>query len=216
MDRAIHETATACGWKLQTLLRSTRFFTAKELVTLYKSHVLSFIEYRTAAIYHASNTVLAELDNVQKRMLKIVAATEEEALFHFNLAPLCTRQDIAMLGIIHRAAIGQGPRQLQQFFYQAEATQSGPKRTRLQHLRHAVRLGEFRDGSHTEYVNRSALGLDNVYNLLPQKVLCAVKVSDFQRLLQDMVKERASRDDRNWKHLFSPRQDMTQHMLVRS
>ena len=35
---------------------------------------------------------------------------------NFNLAPLSTRRDIAMLGVIHRAALREGPQQLLIFF----------------------------------------------------------------------------------------------------
>ena len=79
MNQAVHDSVVACGWKLQTLLRSGRFFTGVELVSLYKSHVLSSIEYRTAAVYHASDSVLSSLGNIQNRMLKIANATEIEA-----------------------------------------------------------------------------------------------------------------------------------------
>eukprot|EP00973_Karenia_brevis_P088348 12250303-Karenia_brevis.AAC.1 len=42
--------------------------------------------------------------------------TAEEALLHFKLAPLHTRRHIAILAVIHRAAIGQGPPQLSRLF----------------------------------------------------------------------------------------------------
>ena len=49
-------------WKVVQLLRSRRFFSVAQLVLLYKSHVLGFVEYRTAAVYHASPSVLFPLD----------------------------------------------------------------------------------------------------------------------------------------------------------
>ena len=41
---------------------------------------------------------------------------EMAALLNFNLAPLATRRDIGMLGVIHRTALGKGPSQLKQHF----------------------------------------------------------------------------------------------------
>eukprot|EP00969_Alexandrium_andersonii_P279798 12368234-Alexandrium_andersonii.AAC.1 len=38
------------------------------------------------------------------------------ALLRFRLAPLAVRRDIALLGLVHRAALGLGPPQLQQIF----------------------------------------------------------------------------------------------------
>jgi hypothetical protein len=214
MDQAVHETAIACGWKLQTLLRSSRFFNCTELINLYKSHVLSRIEYRTAAIYHASDSILSELDHVQNRMLKIVNVSEVEALLHFNLAPLSTRRDIAMLGLIHRAARGRGPKQFQRFFQLAADEPSTMMRTRLQARRHTAQLQEYRDGSHTEYVKRSALGLVSVYNLLPHDMLAMDSVSMFQGALQAMIKARASSGEAEWQKSLSPRWNMTHHPLL--
>ena len=39
-----------------------------------------------------------------------------QALIHFSLAPLECRRDMAMLGFIHRIALGKGPPPFQQFF----------------------------------------------------------------------------------------------------
>ena len=69
MRDAVVELVSEASWKLASILRSGRFFTDGELVTLYKSQLLSYLEYRTAAIYHACNTVLAPLDSFQDRFL---------------------------------------------------------------------------------------------------------------------------------------------------
>ncbi len=69
MDDAAHDVAIECGWKLETMLRSKRFFSGGELIASYKAHALSYIEYRTSAIYHASDTVLSEIDKIQDKML---------------------------------------------------------------------------------------------------------------------------------------------------
>ena len=69
---------------------------------VYKIRVVSFIEYRSAAIYHASDTVLHAIDGVQARFLRDMGVTAIKALLDFNLAPLGSRRDIAMLGLIQR------------------------------------------------------------------------------------------------------------------
>ena len=91
------------SWKLRTLQRSRKYHNVTQLVNLYKAKVLSYLEYRTSAVYHAADTVLAPLDNLQTRFLQKNGVTELDALFYFRLAPLSTRRDIAMLGILHRA-----------------------------------------------------------------------------------------------------------------
>ena len=113
MTDAVADVVTSTGWKLRTLIRTRRYYTDADLVLLYKSHLLSYIEYRTPAIYHASRAVLEKLDAVQTRFLRDAGIDEVTALVEFNLCPLCMRRDIAMLGVLHRAALRQGPPQLQ-------------------------------------------------------------------------------------------------------
>ena len=55
--------------------------------------------------------MLRRLDKVQESFLR------QLVLLEFNLAPLSMRRDIAMLGIIHRAALGDGPTQFREYFY---------------------------------------------------------------------------------------------------
>ena len=117
MDACVHSLVTSATWKLKTLLRGQRYFTGVCMINFYKTQVLSYLEYRTAALYHATTTTLTPLDNLQNGFVRdTVGATDLEALFVFNLAPLRTRRDIAMLGIVHRAALRKGPPHLWRFF----------------------------------------------------------------------------------------------------
>ena len=101
MEDAAWELAREAGWKLKTLLKSTKYNSDTRLVDLYKSKLLSYLEYRTAALYHATDTALKPVNAVQERFLRKLGCTDLEALMVFNLAPLSTRRDIAMLGIVH-------------------------------------------------------------------------------------------------------------------
>ena len=65
MKDAVLEMVGEATWKMAAILRTGKFFTDGELVNLYKSQLISYVEYRTAAIYHACNTVLAPLDSFQ-------------------------------------------------------------------------------------------------------------------------------------------------------
>ena len=55
---------------------------------------------RTAAVYHACDTVLQPLDKVLANFLSELGMTPEHGFASFNLCPLNTRRDIAMLGIM--------------------------------------------------------------------------------------------------------------------
>ena len=91
MTEAVAEMVTASGWKMRTILRTKRFYTDADLIMLYKSHLLSFLEYRTPAIYHATKVMLDRLDAVQSRFLSDAGVDEVCALMEFRLAPLCVR-----------------------------------------------------------------------------------------------------------------------------
>ena len=126
MESAVRSLTGKVKWKLLMLLRSRRSFHTTDLVIQYKQQVLSFIEYRTPAIYHATRTVLGRLDK-QRFPFRELGIIREASLLDFNLAPLSTRRDIALLGLLHRAAIGRAAafsRILQATCWQLEA--SGP------------------------------------------------------------------------------------------
>ena len=116
MQKTLGKTAAEARWKINTLERSSRSQCDRQLVVLYKAKVLSYVEYRTAAVYHAIDTVFYVLNAVLYTFLRKLGISDLEALMEFNLAPLEVRRDIAMWGLIHRTALGEGPEQLQHFF----------------------------------------------------------------------------------------------------
>ena len=63
------------------------------------------MQYKTAGAQVALTSVLLELDHVQTQCLRQLELTEELALMNFNQAPLATRRDIVVLGVIHRASL---------------------------------------------------------------------------------------------------------------
>jgi hypothetical protein len=203
MTDAINDVVTEAGWKMRTLLRTRRFYCNADLVILYKSHLLSYLEYRTPAIYHARREQLKRLDNVQDRFLHDAGIEADTALLEFNLAPLCTRRDIAMLGLIHRAVLGLGPPHFRKHF-RLEGTGAG------RHRRHLV---DPRPVYRAHIVSRSALGLIAVYNLLPEGVVAARDVSAFQCALQQLVKSRCRHGCADWVESLSPRVPLATHPL---
>ena len=200
MANAVSELVSSAGWKLRTLLRTRRFYTDADLVVLYKAHLLSYLEYRTPALYHATRVVISRLDAVQNRFLRDVGVDDVTALVHFHLAPLSTRRDIAMLGLIHRTVRGKGPSQFTDFF------RRDPQ--------HSAKLIDPRASSRSPLIKRSALGLVAVYNLLPHNVVCAKSVSAFQRGLQELIKSFAVTGHPMWSEALSPRLPLTVHPLT--
>ena len=123
---------------------------------------------------------------------------ENEALLVFNLAPLAARRDIAMLGVVHRAVLGCGPVQLRGFFERSDPPyRLGGRSWHGRHIRDSFSQLD------REYVNRSLLGYIWVYNLLPEEIVRAATVKDFQSSCQRLLKERIMEAD--WKQTFSCR-----------
>ena len=69
MSIAVHTCAKKAAWKTKSLLRARRFYNTVDMLILFKSNVLSYIEYKTAGVYFASTIVWRELDDVQTRFL---------------------------------------------------------------------------------------------------------------------------------------------------
>ena len=197
MTAAVDEVVVAAGWKLKMLLKTKRFYSDAELVGLYKAHLLAYLEYRTPAIYHATKDILQRIDRVQSKLLKDVGIDEGDALLHFSLAPLTTRRDIAMLGVLHRAVIGKGPEHFKDHF-------------KLEGNR---KLKDPTTDLKDPLIRRSALGLVPIYNMIPDRCKATQSVKEFQRRLQALVKERLNDGCLDWAMTFSPRKPLMNHPL---
>ena len=101
------------------------------------------------AVYHVRRDNLGRLDNVQSQFLRDAGIDEASALLTFNLAPLSTRRDIAMLGVIHRTVLGLGPPHFQKHFKLATAGTG----------RHSRHLEDPRQEYRARIVCRTVLGV---------------------------------------------------------
>ena len=167
-------------------------FSTSGFVRLYKSQVLSYIEYATPAVYHAPVFFLQRLDLIQQRFLDSIGISAVAALLEHNLCPLSTRRAISMLGLIHRTVLGKGPKQFKRFFRLGSAT-AFVRSLRCRELRHAFQLYDRIDGSESNAHKRSVLGLIYPYNLLPPCVVGLKTDSSFQKALQMAVKKACRR-----------------------
>ena len=68
MVNAIRAISTEAQRRIKVLLRSSRYQCDAQLLLLYKSRVLSYLEYRTPAVYHASDKAMQKLEAVQERL----------------------------------------------------------------------------------------------------------------------------------------------------
>ena len=138
---------------------------------------------------------------MQRHFLHELGLSREEALAQYNLAPLCTRRDVALLGLVHRTVLGEGPPHFARWFF-TTAEQRHHYNTRRQAVLHNKQLYDWLGSDHTELLRRSPLGLVRVYNRLAQDVVDADSTSSFQARLQILVKEAAVRREEKWELLL--------------
>ena len=201
MDNAVHEIALEANWRLKSLLRCRRFFDVASMFRLYKSQVLSFIEARTAGIYHLPSFFLTPIDNIQRRFLEAVDIDPIRALLDFNLAPLCTRRDVSMLGFLHRFALGLAPAEFGQFI-KRKSVSTYNRGWAVKCELHDNQIHDPIDGTHTRMMERSIFALVYPYNSLPLGVAKLTCVSAFQRALQRGVKKAATSQEHGWQSIL--------------
>ena len=139
------------------------------------------------------------------RFLHQIDLSKETAFLEFNLAPLCVRRDIAILGCIHRASMCHGPPALLRFFRRAVAARASTTR---QVLSNFLQIAEWSRGRNLEIMCRSAFGMIRVYNLLPQDFVEKADVKSFRSAFTQMVRDRLTCGDITWRFLSSSRHQL--------
>ena len=87
------------SWKLTTILRARRFHDVPRLAQLYKSKVLSFVEHRTSAVYHAPKPHWLESMLFRHGFFTNAVSEMKTRFLHVHLLVCCTdRQSEAARG----------------------------------------------------------------------------------------------------------------------
>ena len=102
-----------------------------------------------------------------------------------------------MLGVIHRAVLGLGPKQISSSF-RLDTDQFHPDGR----WRHNRQLGSYRRGKFLDTTAKSILGLVDVYNMLPHAIIESADVHTFQAKLQGILKRLAGQGEQNWECCF--------------
>ena len=197
MDIEINKLTIVAGWKIKRILRGRRFFFDDEVVLQFKTFVWSGLEYRTIAIYHATETLLSKVGKLQTRFLHRLGYSEEPAFEKFKMAPLELRRDIAMLGLIHKSVRGEAHPEFSKFF--TLTLQARRSRTRLQNRRHLYQLDDQRNGQQLAVWERSIFGLVSIYNQLPERMVMNTTVRERQGMLQFEAFQHMKTGRPNWK-----------------
>ena len=197
MFNGVLKASREANFRLRRVLRLRTHFQRSELVQFYKSEVLSYVEGFTPGIYHAAPSVLQMLDDIQASFLDSLGLSDEEALLSYNLAPLGTRRDMAMLGLLHRVSLKAAPVSLLSLFPSSTATLHSFMAPGWLHCR---QLADPIEPGHGIMMRRSIFGLVAVYNRLPKHVAEKCSVTSFQRATQGLLKDAAGSP--GWRLIF--------------
>ena len=193
--------------KVASLLRSRPFYSVASMITQYKTHVLGLLEMNVGGFYHACDTVLSQIDQVQTSYLHKLSISAAEAFLDYNLAPLSTRRDIAMLGLVYKCVFDLAHPDLCNMFTKINVGHE--YLTRLQDNRHRYQLKEETDGTRHEMLRRSIFGAVRIWNRLPQNIVEIPCVSKFQSALTELVRCRCRGGGAQWEETLSPRVVLT-------
>ena len=181
------------------------------MINQFKCHILCHLEGTIGAIFHAASSKLQKLDVILEFYLQFLNLDNKFNLLDFNMAPLKTRRNIAMLGFIHKVVLKEVHDDIIRLLPLANDVLD--KRSRLQQQRHDKQLFDRCDGRQSTLLHNSIFGLVRIYNCLPQKAVDQTTVSAFQSYLTSMVKEWCKTHD-NFADMFCPRTNPSVPLLT--
>ena len=94
--------STRAGQKLGALRKVANKLDSEGRATVYKSQVRSVMEYASLSWINASPTILAQLDNIQKKALKVIGVDEATALSRLNITSLLHRRRVAATTVLYK------------------------------------------------------------------------------------------------------------------
>ena len=152
--------------------------------------MLPSIESGSPAYYHAAPNILKMVDSVQDDFLSSLGVSKVDAIVRFNLAPLNTRRDISLLGVLHKIMLGTAPGPLANLFARpcpnlfAYGFRNGV-------ALHNKQINDYVGHNSPVMLKRSVFCLVYIYNRLSQNAVDCTSVQAFQRNLQNELKDAA-------------------------
>lgn len=173
----------------------------------YKIHILNLMEVHSSAIFYVKTQALDKLDRLQRIFVHALNVTEDQVFLRYNLAPLCLRRDISVLGFRQKCALKEAHPALQ------EIVRLMSMRTRLP-TRHDKQIESRRwiiNHFHDVY-SRSIFNMAFIYNMLPQHVVDLKDVYSLQTYLIQMARTRCESHNASWIIFLSARTYDTYHL----
>jgi hypothetical protein len=194
--------------KSTAILRTRAYYGVPELINQYKTHVWGLVEMYSGAYFHASNTLLDKIGQVQISFLHKLDVSAKIAFLEFNFAPTVLRRNIAILGMIHKRVLGQ----CHPAFFKLLPWYSDHFDTPRGFGHDKQLYGHWLEATfHHALFGKSIFKMVDVYNNLPQHVVDTKSVELFQKQLTDEARKRCRLDDASWALTFSARRNTATH-----
>ena len=105
MRSAVNNIMSRIRPKITILLRTASYYDAATMINQFKIHIWSLMEGHCASIFHASTSILNQLDECQQRFLSKIGCDENTRFVDHNFAPSVLRRNIAVLGLLHKRVL---------------------------------------------------------------------------------------------------------------
>ena len=107
MHTAIDQLLSKIRPKCNAILRTQAYYSTVELIQQYKTHIWCLVELHSGGYFHAAESLLDKIANVQARFLSKLGVSEQDAFLNYNFAPTELRRNIAVLGVLHKRVLGK-------------------------------------------------------------------------------------------------------------
>ena len=201
MEEAISAILQKARPKMRALLRTRGQYSIEDMFLQFKTHILGILESNIGGIHHATDTALMPLDRLQRVFANNLNIDEATTFQRYNLAPLCFRRDVAMLGFLHKVNLPDAHSDILALFPR-RASRTGPGHNKqLWNIMNMHSECTFQP----ELARRSVFQLVHVYNSLPQSIVNCQSISDFQHELTVVARHKLSLHHENWRTFLSAR-----------
>ena len=181
--------------KINAMLRVSHLYSTQDMLQQFKTHVWGYFEYAHGSIFHATDTQLQKIENLQLRFLRHIGIDYETAFLEFNFAPTFLRRDIAMLGFVQKRILNDCHPKLKELLPIREYD-------RWDYHTHPIDVDLDSINSRREIFFRSIFGSALLYNRLSQSIVDEKTVPNFQTRLNKIAKARCAAGERNWAFTF--------------
>ena len=151
-------------------------------------------------MFHASPYLWKKIDEVQKRFLRDLEITEEDAFMMYNFAPSQLRRRIGILGLLHKRVLGESHPvfvKLLPFCTDVgEPMYPGGHNKQLYNHRREVNF-------QMNLFCRSVFSMVPIYDMLPQSVVNTKTVKDFQKRLILSARMHCTTGVENWQDMYA-------------